>query len=191
MRLRNLCENPAFNTRVSMEVSQSGSSAGDEFEHAATDRNREFRPDPVVSHSPSCGLRRAPPVPDGPKKVEVVSAFTRQDQDLTQRSPRGSDRRGCAERRVAPPGRPGLRLSSLERAFVVSLRSLPPGDLCVSFLILASNGPTLGIARAATSRQRSARRPGLVMCELANNSALASTRHTSKAFCCSDRCALG
>jgi hypothetical protein len=30
-------ENPAFNTRVSMGVSQSGSSAGDEFEPAATD----------------------------------------------------------------------------------------------------------------------------------------------------------
>ena len=37
-----LCENPAFNTRVSIGVFQSGSSAGDEFEAAATDRNREF-----------------------------------------------------------------------------------------------------------------------------------------------------
>jgi len=41
-------------------VFQSGSSAGDEFEPAATDRNRGVPPDSVVSHSPSCGLRRAP-----------------------------------------------------------------------------------------------------------------------------------
>jgi hypothetical protein len=39
MRPRGRCENPAFNTRGSMGVSQSGSRAGDEFEPAATDRN--------------------------------------------------------------------------------------------------------------------------------------------------------
>jgi hypothetical protein len=40
MRPRRQRENPAFNTRISMGVSQSGSRAGDEFEPAATDRNR-------------------------------------------------------------------------------------------------------------------------------------------------------
>jgi hypothetical protein len=40
MRPRNRCENPAVNTRVSKEVSQSGPGTDDEFEPAATDRNR-------------------------------------------------------------------------------------------------------------------------------------------------------